>query len=112
MRFFTGSLNIFVPSGSPTSILLLIIPIELISYVSRLFSLAIRLFANMMSGHTLLIILFSFFYLNIHFNILFFFPSLILQAIFYIEIGVAFLQIYVFIVLSFLYLQDIAFESH
>jgi F-type H+-transporting ATPase subunit a len=52
--------NIFLPSGVPIFIIPLLILIEYISYISRIFSLAIRLFANMLSGHILLKILIAF----------------------------------------------------
>jgi F-type H+-transporting ATPase subunit a len=51
---------LFIPRGVPLIILPLLFPIELISYSSRVISLAVRLFANMMSGHTLLKILIGF----------------------------------------------------
>jgi F0F1-type ATP synthase membrane subunit a len=50
-------LNLFLPSGTPFFISPFVIIIELISYVARLFSLSIRLFANIMAGHTLIKIL-------------------------------------------------------
>ena len=52
--------KLFLPEGVPIFIMPLLIPIEIISYCSRIFSLAIRLFANMMAGHVLLKILISF----------------------------------------------------
>ncbi|MFN7097189.1 MAG: F0F1 ATP synthase subunit A [Gammaproteobacteria bacterium] len=52
--------NLFLPSGTPLPIISFLIIIELLSYVARVFSLAIRLFANMMSGHALLKILIGF----------------------------------------------------
>jgi ATP synthase subunit 6 len=52
--------NLFLPKGVPSFIIPFLILIELISYFARVFSLAIRLFANMMSGHTLLKILAGF----------------------------------------------------
>jgi ATP synthase subunit 6 len=52
--------NLFLPSGVPIFIIPLLILIEYISYISRVFSLAIRLFANMLSGHILLKILIVF----------------------------------------------------
>lgn len=57
-RWEAGSM--FLPGGSPLAIIGLLIPIEFISYVARLFSLSIRLFANMLSGHALLKILIGF----------------------------------------------------
>jgi len=53
-------LNLFMPSGCPILLSLLIIPIEIISYSFRLVSLSVRLFANMMAGHTLLKVIVGF----------------------------------------------------
>jgi len=50
----------FLPSGVPLALAPILIPIEIVSYISRVFSLSIRLFANMMSGHALLKILIGF----------------------------------------------------
>jgi ATP synthase subunit 6 len=52
--------NLFLPKGVPIFIIPALVLIELVSYIARVFSLAIRLFANMMSGHTLLKILAGF----------------------------------------------------
>jgi len=56
LQFF----SLFLPSGAPFIITPFLIIIEIISYIARVFSLAIRLFANMMAGHTLLKILINF----------------------------------------------------
>jgi F-type H+-transporting ATPase subunit a len=53
-------LGFFLPNGTHKILAPLLVPIELISYIARVFNLAIRLFANMMSGHTLLKILAGF----------------------------------------------------
>jgi len=52
--------GLFLPSGAPIALAPLLVFIELLSYFARVFSLAIRLFANLMSGHTLLKILSEF----------------------------------------------------
>ena len=49
-------LSLFVPHGVPKVLLLLLVPIEVLSYFIRPFTLAIRLFANMMAGHTMLVV--------------------------------------------------------
>ncbi len=54
-----GYLKVFVPAGVPKFIIPLIIPIEIVSMMARPLSLAVRLFANMTAGHTILIVLFS-----------------------------------------------------
>jgi len=90
----------------------LIVPIEIISYISRIFSLAIRLFANMMSGHTLLFILVSFLYGALTVNLLLVLPTAIISLIFLLDVGVAFLQIYVFVILLYLYMLDVEYYLH
>lgn len=85
----------------------MLIFIEIFSYIIRAFSLAIRLSANIMAGHTLVFIISSF-VLNItKMKIWFFLFGLIcLLAILFLELGVAFLQAYVFSVLVCIYLND------
>lgn len=108
--------SIFLPGGTPFLIMPLIVPIEILSYVSRVISLAVRLFANMMSGHTLLHILTSFFFTILISGGFFFlidiFPFLILLAIIFMEFGIACLQVYVFIVLASLYIHDLIDVFH
>nr|YP_010041706.1 ATP synthase F0 subunit a [Cyanophora biloba]QPB15012.1 ATP synthase F0 subunit a [Cyanophora biloba] len=103
-------LSLFVPKGVPIVLLPLLFVIEFISYVSRGFSLAIRLFANMMAGHALVKILAGFAYVMLTANgiipLLEFIPIFIITAIYVLEIGVAILQAYVFSVLICIYLND------
>lgn len=84
-----------------------LVPIEIFSYIIRMFSLAIRLSANILAGHTLVSILSSFSISMINVSPFLFFVSLIpLFFIFLLEIGVAFLQAYVFLVLLSIYLSS------
>lgn len=103
--------NLFLPKGVPLFIIPFLIIIELISYIARVFSLAIRLFANMMSGHTLLKILagFSWSILNSgDFLLIFsFLPTLVIIAVSFLEVAIAFLQAYVFVILLCIYINDI-----
>lgn len=100
-------LELFVPKGVPQALVPLLVVIEVISYVARGFSLAIRLFANLMAGHSLLHILLLFITKIFKFNYIFGFIGLIIiLAIFLLEIGISFLQAYVFIVLVSIYLKD------
>jgi len=97
--------NNFLPSGVPYTIGLGLVLIELISYVSRLLSLSIRLFANMMAGHTLIKILLGFTwsifaYFSTHIII---FSTVIIIIITILELIIAFLQAYIFIVLVAVY---------
>ena len=99
-------LHIFVPQ-CPLVLLPILIPIEIFSYLIRLFSLAIRLAANILAGHTLVHIIVTFI-LNVM-KIEFFLSLLILIPLFLIltlEFGVAFPQAYVFTVLISIYLAD------
>lgn len=102
--------SLFLPPGAPLSLALLLVPIELISYVFRVIALSVRLFANMMAGHTLLKILATFAWkmLNIGgiFLIIQLFPLVIIIAITGLELAIAFLQAYVWTTLSCLYLSD------
>lgn len=99
-------LHIFIPQ-CPFILLPILIPIEIFSYLIRLFSLAIRLAANILAGHTLVHIIVTFI-LNVM-KIEFILSLLILIPLFLIltlEFGVAFLQAYVFTVLISIYLSD------
>lgn len=108
---FINFFSLFLPSGTPLNITFLLIIIEIISYFARLFSLSIRLFANMMAGHTLLKTLIGFSF-SIIFNNLFFapvalIPWIIVVLIFILEILIAFLQGYVYLVLFCIYINDL-----
>ena len=97
-------LKIFVPSGVPVLLLPIITIIEIISYLSRPVSLSVRLFANMMAGHTMLKVFGGFVislgliggWLPLSFSV----------ALTGLEILVAFLQAYVFAILTCIYLND------
>jgi hypothetical protein len=81
--------------------------IEIISHVAKVFSLAIRLFANIMSSHILLHILAGFTLKILDFNlILGLIPCIIILIIVFLEIGIAFLQAYVFTVLLAIYFEE------
>jgi F-type H+-transporting ATPase subunit a len=97
-------LRLFVPQGVPVVLLLLLVPIELLSYFIRPFTLAIRLFANMLAGHTMLAIFAGFAAsIGIVFGILPLGIDILLIAL---EVLVAALQAYVFAILTCLYLSD------
>ena len=97
-------LKLFVPSGVPAVLLPLIVVIEIISYLSRPVSLSVRLFANMMAGHTMMKVFGGFVislgivggWLPLSFSV----------ALTGLEILVAFLQAYVFAILTCIYLND------
>ena len=95
--------GLFVPKGVPMAMLPLMVPIEIISYLSRHISLSIRLFANMMAGHTMLKVFAGFIFSLGVFGIA---PLIVDVALTAFEVLVAFLQAYVFTVLTCLYLND------
>jgi F-type H+-transporting ATPase subunit a len=106
LRFNLKFLHIFIPS-CPFVLLPILIPIEIFSYLIRLFSLSIRLAANILAGHTLVHIIVSFI-LNLTktdliLSILFLIPLFLILTL---EFGVALLQAYVFTVLVCIYLSD------
>jgi F-type H+-transporting ATPase subunit a len=101
-------LSLFVPHGVPKVLLLLLVPIELLSYCIRPFTLSIRLFANMLAGHTMLAIFAGF---AVSVGLLAFVPVAIDVALVALEFLVAVLQAYVFAILTCLYLGE-AIQLH
>ena len=97
-------LKIFVPSGVPVVLLPIIMIIEIISYLSRPVSLSVRLFANMMAGHTMLKV-FGGFVISLGL-VAGWLPLTFSVALTGLEILVAFLQAYVFAILTCIYLND------
>ena len=105
----TKFLGILVPPGTPGWLLPLMIPIELISQLARPISLAVRLFANMTAGHVILGVLFG---LAISGGILIgWLPFTFTIAMYGLEVGIAFIQAYIFTILTCDYLGD-AFHLH
>jgi F-type H+-transporting ATPase subunit a len=99
MHFFT----FFMPPGVPMYMAPLLIPIEIISYLSRPISLSVRLFANMLAGHTLLKVFAGF---VISLGLAGIAPLVFVVALTGLEFVIAFLQAYVFAILTCLYLND------
>ena len=95
--------GLFVPKGVPMLMLPLMIPIEIISYLSRPISLSVRLFANMMAGHTMLKIFASFVFSLGIFGIA---PLIVDVALTALEVLIAILQAYVFTILTCIYLNE------
>ena len=97
-------LGILVPPGTPAWLLPLMVPIELISQLARPISLAVRLFANMTAGHVILGVLFG---LAVSGGLLIgWLPFAFTIAMNGLEVGIAFIQAYIFTVLSCVYLGD------
>lgn len=103
MRHGTHYLRMFFPHGAPILTAPILIPIELISYLSRPFSLAVRLFANMTVGHIMLKVMGGF---VVALGVLGILPFAFLSAITVLEFGIALLQAYVFTILCCIYLND------
>ena len=107
--------SLFLPAGAPMALIFLLIPIEFISYSFRLVSLSVRLFANMMAGHTLFKVLIGFSWTMIMVGdvllLVSLFPVAILFVLTFLELGVAVVQAYIFTVLTCMYLKDI-FVAH
>jgi F-type H+-transporting ATPase subunit a len=99
VRFFT----FFFPSGAPILMAPLLVPIEIISYLTRPVSLSLRLFANMLAGHTMLVVFAGF---TVALGFLGFLPIAFNVFLFGLEIVINLLQAYVFAILTCLYLSD------
>lgn len=102
--------SLFVPAGCPLGLLPLLVLIEFISYLARNVSLGLRLSANILSGHMLLNILAGFCYKIMNTGLIYFFLGLIplsfIIAFSGLELGIAFIQAQVFIVLASSYIKD------
>jgi F-type H+-transporting ATPase subunit a len=109
-RHGLGYLKLFVPSGVPWWLMPIIIPIELISYLIRPISHSVRLFANMMAGHTMLKV-FAGFVVGLG-ALGGWAPMVFLVAFTGLEVVVAFLQALIFTVLTCIYLNDALHMHH
>ncbi len=102
--------KLFVPDGVPIYLLILLVPIEILSYLIRPISLSVRLFANMMAGHTMLKVFGGF---VISLGIVGgWAPFIFVVLLTALEIGIACLQAYVFVILSCIYLNDAVHMHH
>lgn len=102
-RHGTHYFRMFFPHGAPIATAPILIPIELISYLSRPFSLSVRLFANMTVGHIMLKVLAGFVVAMGVFGVV---PFVVVAGITVLEFFIAALQAYVFTILSCIYLND------
>ena len=116
MKHGTHFLGLFVPSGVPAWLLPFIVVIEVISFLSRPISLSLRLFANMLAGHIALKVFGGFVVslgaAGVGYAILAPLPLLMAVALTALEFLVAFLQAYVFTVLTCIYLNDALHPGH
>jgi len=116
MKHGLGFLKLFVPSGVPPLVVPLVVAIEIVSFLSRPISLSVRLFANMLAGHITLKVFAGFVTslsalgaVGVAGSIL---PLIMTVAITGLEFLVAFLQAYVFAVLTCMYLNDAVHPGH
>jgi ATP synthase subunit 6 len=110
VRYFA----ILFPAGTPIAMTPFIILIEFVSYMARAVSLGMRLFANMFAGHSLVKILMSFawLFLTSTFPLLSVPVFILLLVIFLMEVGIAYLQSYVFGALTAMYFEDVIALGH
>ena len=102
-------LRLFLPKGVPVFLIPILIPIEIVSYISRPISLAVRLAANMMAGHTIIKV-FAMFVVTL--GVWGIAPLLFIVVLYVLETLIAFLQAYVFAVLTCLYINDSFHPEH
>lgn len=109
MKQGLGFFKLFVPSA-PWYLLILLVPIEVISFLTRPVSLSVRLFANMLAGHTLLAVFASFVVLMVGAGGIMYgvaiAPFALIVCIYALEMLVAALQAYVFAILTCIYLNE------
>lgn len=107
-----GFLKLFAPSGQPLPMYIILVPVEIVSFLSRPLSLAIRLFANMFAGHIILKVFAGFIVSLVGaggaYTLIGIFPFLGILAVTLLEFLIAALQAYVFAILTCIYLSDAA----
>lgn len=109
-KYKIESFSLFLPANTSFFLALLLVPIEFVSYLAKPISLGARLFINLMAGHSTLKIVIGFAWsmllLENFLSFGFFIPMLVLVILFGLELGIALIQTYVFIVLTCIYIQD------
>jgi ATP synthase subunit 6 len=102
--------GIFLPPNTAFFLALLLVPIELVSFISKPISLGVRLFINLMAGHTLIKVILTFSWNLIYIEsfkfFLLFIPVAVLILLIGLETGVAFIQAYVFVNLTCIYIGE------
>lgn len=102
--------SLFLPANTTFFLALLLVPIEFVSYIAKSISLGVRLFINLMAGHSLLKVIVGFSWnmllLKSVSSIGLIIPMFILVILFGLELGVALIQAYVFVILTCIYIQD------
>ena len=109
-KYEIKSFSLFLPTNTSFLLALLLVPIEFISYIAKPVSLGVRLFINLMAGHSLLKVIVGFSWnmllLENITSIGLIIPMIVVVILFGLELGVALIQTYVFIVLTCIYIQD------
>jgi len=109
-KYRMQTFSLFLPANTSFFLALLLVPIEFISYIAKPISLGVRLFINLMAGHSLLKVIIGFSWsmllLENLTSIGLLIPMIILVILFGLELGVALIQTYVFIILTCIYIQD------
>jgi len=102
--------SLFLPANTGFYLALVLVPIELVSYIAKPISLGVRLFINLMAGHTLLKVIVGFSWSMLLVEnltaLMFIIPLLILVILMGLELAVALIQAYVFVTLTCIYLND------
>lgn len=109
-KYKMKTFSLFLPANTTFFLALLLIPLEFISHLIKPISLGVRLFINLMAGHTLLKVIVGFAWsmlqLESFTSLGLVIPLIILVILFGLELGVALIQTYVFITLTCIYIQD------
>jgi ATP synthase subunit 6 len=109
-KYKMKTFSLFLPANTSFFLALLLIPIEFISYIAKPISLGVRLFINLMAGHSLLKVIVGFSWSMLllenftSFGLVV--PMIVLVILFGLELGVALIQAYVFVILTCIYIQD------
>ena len=102
--------SLFLPANTSFFLALVLVPIEFVSYIAKPISLGVRLFINLMAGHTLLKVIIGFSWsmllLENFTSLGLIVPMVTLVVLFGLELGVALIQTYVFVILTCIYIQD------
>jgi F-type H+-transporting ATPase subunit a len=109
-KYKLETFSLFLPANTTFFLALVLVPIEFISYIAKPISLGVRLFINLMAGHSLLKVIIGFSWsmllLENFISLGLIVPMILLVVLFGLELGVALIQTYVFIVLTCIYIQD------
>nr|YP_009485449.1 ATPase subunit 6 [Halamphora coffeaeformis]AVR57513.1 ATPase subunit 6 [Halamphora coffeaeformis] len=109
-KYGLKTFSLFLPANTSFFLALVLVPIEFVSYIAKPISLGVRLFINLMAGHTLLKVIIGFSWSMLllenftSFGLVI--PMITLVVLFGLELGVALIQTYVFVILTCIYIQD------